>query len=372
MTEFNVTISGLKRSADEMKNIAKDTRKYTEQVNVIANHLQMGSSVDDEIRNKLKNIANNLSRESQSIEELGNSLIEISDLYYHAESCIIEKENNHSNSNNKKIFKNSVNEEDKSETIDHVSWKSGSIEKEGKFIGLNTGATVIGEVGGASWNNQKFTSGIKWKEDKTNKSQSLSSVTLFTGAISAGAYAAKGSVKGNLGILRGKADSSAGEIKGTGSVNASVIKDGKVAPQLGIKGEASAVGIKGNAEAGLGTENNNVHVGADGKVGSAKISAEAGVGQITITKEDETHSTAYGIKGQIGAEAYLAEGKVSGGLNVLGVKINVGLGGKVGGAGVKLGGSVSTGGVNGKVAIGALVGAELDLDIDWSEFKWGW
>ena len=141
---------------------------------------------------------------------------------------------------------------------------------------------------------------------------------------------AKGSAKGNFGYLRGNADATVGEVSATGSVDVSLMKDGKIAPRVSGKVEAAAVGAKGSAEGGVGTENNNVHVGAEGKAGVAKASAEVGAGTIYVKNNDGTESKQYGVKAEAGAEAYLAEGKVSGGLTILGVKLNVGAGGKLG------------------------------------------
>ena len=150
------------------------------------------------------------------------------------------------------------------------------------------------------------------------------------------------------------------------------MKDGKIAPRVSGKVEAAAVGAKGSAEGGVGTENNNVHVGAEGKAGVAKASAEVGAGTIYVKNNDGTESKQYGVKAEAGAEAYLAEGKVSGGLTILGVKLNVGAGGKLGGAGAKAGGSVTNGGVSGSASLGLGVGLQLDFSIDWSGFKWKW
>lgn len=376
MAEFKVNTDKIKNSAGEISRIAGMMGGYPENIRRIAGNLKLGSTGGYGIKGQLQSLADTVNDQVKHTVKLGTALLEISQQYQSTEKHITD---------GKTIAHMIIPERleplkygaasDKKKTDEakqkktSVSWLSGKYAGSGKVLGFNSQGEASGELFGASYKN-KFTTGIKWKEKDGKKV--LDSVSVISATVAGEAHVAKGAAKGNIGYLRGNVEGTVGEVGATGSVNASVVKGGKFAPQVSAKAEASAVGAKGNAEGGIGTENNNIHAGLDGKAGVAKASAEVSAGTVYVKNKDGSESKHYGVKAEAGAEAYIAEGKVSGGVTILGVKINAGLGGKVGGAGAKAGGSVTTGGVSGSASVGFVAGLEVDLSIDWSGFKWKW
>lgn len=272
------------------------------------------------------------------------------------------------------LYDKETREEAKKERSKKFSLLNGKAAADGTIGETEVHGEAEGELLGASWNG-KVTSGIKWKDEKAEDgtiTRKLSGATLLSASLAGDAYLAKGSVKGNVGLLYGKASGTVGKVSGKGEIDVSLIKDGRLAPQLSAKAEASATALEGKAEVGVGTENNNIFVKADGKAGYAKAEAGLGIGTITTKTADGREKTALGVEAKAGAEAYAAQGTVSGGIRIMGVTIDVGVTGKAGGAGAKVGGSVTTGGVSGSLSIGALIGLGVDFKIDWSGFKWGW
>ncbi len=156
----------------------------------------------------------------------------------------------------------------------------------------------------------------------------------------------------------------------TGGIGAGMrlFDDGKFSPQAQISGEASVSAVHGEAEATFGTENNNAHVNAEGDLGTAYAEANAGVGVI----ENDDGTTTIGAEAEVKVGAYAAQGEVSGGITIFGVEINGSVGGGVGGAEFQAGGSVTTDGVSGEIGLGFLVGGDISISVDWSNFELPW
>lgn len=233
---------------------------------------------------------------------------------------------------------------------------------EGSLLGFKTSGSVSGKVLEGS---VKTKSGAEWDLKKGNAG--------LEAGIEAEGKLASGKAEGSIGVASGSVEASIGVAAVSGSVGASLYKDGKLAPSIGAKAKASATGIEGKATAQVGKDDMNLHAAAKGAVGKAEAKAEAQAGVIVI--EDETtgeKKRAFGASASAGAEAYVAEGKVSGGITIFGIKVDAEASGKAGGAGVKAGGSVTTGGVSGEIGAGLGLGAGLKIKVDWSEFKWPW
>lgn len=182
-------------------------------------------------------------------------------------------------------------------------------------------------------------------------------------------YGARGSASGNVGILGGSVEASAGNAGVSGSINATLFEDGKFTPSIGAEVNAEASVLKGKAEGHLGSEDTNIHAEGSGTLLGAEAGAEAKAGVIT-TRDPKTGETvtSYGVSAEASAEAYLAEGEISGGISIFGLEIDVGVSGKAGGAGVEAGGSVTTNGASGKIGAGLGVGAGVEISVDWSDF----
>lgn len=246
---------------------------------------------------------------------------------------------------------------------DSISVAKGSLEVGGNILGKDAELSLEGELLGASYE-KKLESGMT-----IDKDGNIDSLTLLEAELGGEVHLAKGSASGSWGRLSGNASAAVGVVSAVGTIGASLFKDGKFAPQIGAKAEAKAVAVQGEVEGKYGSEDFNAHGKAEGEVGTASASAEAQLGKVTYTDKNGNEVTGWGAKAEAGAEAYIATGKVSSGITIFGVDIDVGLEGKFGGAGAKVGGGVTSGGVGGSVSLGAGVGLELDISIDWTDFK---
>lgn len=177
-----------------------------------------------------------------------------------------------------------------------------------------------------------------------------------------------GKLSGNIGLLKGEVEGSVGNIGVEGGIGATLFSGGQFAPAIygKVKGEANVA--KGEASSEFGTDEFNTHVGVGGTLLGAEAEAKVQVGR--VVGKDGTVRT--GIQGKAGAEAYIAEGSVKGGFTLWGIKIDGVLEGKAGGAGVKAGGEISTGGVEGEIGLGVLVGGGVKVKVDWTNFKPPW
>lgn len=264
------------------------------------------------------------------------------------------------------------NSDDGSEVTTDPTWKkilkddwvlegavlSGARTDDGEFLGISTSGTVEGELIGGSI---KTKSEAEW--DKTNKEFGLEKSVVAEGHI------AKGSLEGSLGILNGKVEGTIGAVSATGSVGASLYKDGKLSPALEAKLKAKAAVAEGEIELSAGDDEFNAHAKGSGTLFGAEAEASGGVGMITYETDAGVKKTELGVQGKVGAEAYIAEGKLSGGVTIFGIDIDVGISGKAGGAGVSAGGQITGSGASGEVGAGLGLGLGLKISVDWSDFS---
>ena len=372
MSEFKVYCGRLNNHAMRLKDISKILENQSQKIDTIKDKIHISNGTETIIKRQLSGIATELLEKKNNVQAMGEKLSEISQKYQNCEKEIsnifgtsAKKDREaSSDSNNQKINSDKI-----------MPWykKSGavkgwSIAGAGSIFGINTSGSADGEVCGYSFG-RKITYGIKWKEDEETGQKKLDSISLIDAEASAEGHVAKGSLKGNLGIVSGSVTGTAGSLAGQGKITASLYKDGKLSPQLGVEGSASAKGLDGKGNVTVGNEEYNLHGDAKGTLGSAKAKGGFAAGKVNYKKSDGTEVSGWGVKGSAKAEAYLAEGSVSGGVNICGIKIDVSLGGKAGGAGIGVEGGFSTGGVGGSVTLGAGVGAEVGFNIDWSGFK---
>lgn len=231
-----------------------------------------------------------------------------------------------------------------------------------KIFGIDVTKTIEGKVLGYETDTK---AGMKWKPEEGEANMSAN------GSIKGYLFGYESETSTDFGKL--KKGITIGEVGTTGSIGLSILDDGKFRPSLFGKLEGSAAVLKGEAGGQIGSDQNNIHINADGTLLGAEADIEVGLGVIEVVDEKTGQkSTEFGVKGEVSAEAYLAEGKVQGGFSVFGIDINVGISGKAGGAGVEAGGSITTGGVSGEIGAGLGLGAGLEISIDWSDFKWPW
>lgn len=366
MSEYTMFFSKIENCSPNMKKITPVMNTNICSIRRIMGNLCLSGSAQSAIKQSLKVSIEKLEQNSKSVKGMADNLDKAVSLYKNTEQTIMlrQKLSNIKLPKSQGSIESGSKETKEGENSAAVWKKSAGIV--GTILGMKSAGEASVNLLGGSWNG-KFTSGIKYDEDGK-----LSSVSLISGSVSAEGHCIQGGVKGNIGPLMGSVKGTAGKISAKGEVGVTLYKDGKLAPQIGIGGELSAVGVEGEAEVGLGTENNNIHGKASGKVGAAKVKGEAGVGKITYETDSGEKKTGYGVKGEVRAEAYAAEGTVSGGVEIFGIKIDVGLTGKAGGGGVKVGGYATTGGVSGSFHGGLGLGAGIDVSIDWTGFKLGW
>lgn len=226
----------------------------------------------------------------------------------------------------------------------------------GRIAGIDAGVTAKGDVLGAS-----LSSGGKAKWDLAKGDVGLEA------NIKGEVHLASGEAEASLGYLKSKIEGTVGSAEAKGSVGATLWKDGKFAPSIGVEGKASATVAEGEVETSFGTDNYNAHVSAEGSVLGAEAEASAKAGVITYEENGAT-KTKYGVEAKVGAEAYLAKGEVEGGFTLFGIEINASVEGKLGGAGASAGGEITTGGVGASLDLGLGAGVGVDISVDWSGF----
>ena len=225
-----------------------------------------------------------------------------------------------------------------------------------------TGISLTGELLSGSVKGKKF---AEWnaKEGK-----------IGAGAeISAEGQLAKGTVKRETKYHKTEASASVGYGAASGGVGITLFNQGKFAPGVQAEAKGKVSVVHGTYKDQLGTDEFNVHKGAEGDLLVAKAEAEAHAGYYTY-KDASTGETkkGFGVGASAGAEAYVAEGKVSGGITVFGVKIDLSISGKAGGAGAKASAKVGTEAVEGEVGLGLGLGLGIKGKIDWTGFKLPW
>lgn len=256
-----------------------------------------------------------------------------------------------------------------------TSWSDavlkGSIGGSGEFLGINTAGELKGELLGYSAGYDTVGElELKFDENGKLDKDSLKAKIGISGNIEG--HVAKGEASGNIGYLNGSAEGTFLTGGAKGEAGLSLFDDGKFTPavyaEVGVEGSV----LEGEAEAHLGSDNNNIHGKAEGALLTAKAGAEGGAGRIKIEDDSGNEQVVWGVKGEAKAEAYLAEGSVSGGISIFGIDIDVELEGKAGGAGAGAGGYATAGGVCGELDVGLGLGAGVKIEVDWSDFDVNW
>lgn len=370
MADFEVNVGGLNNHAMQIKEISNMLGSKSMEISKIKSKIHISTPIDTIIKSQLSNICMDLSNKRSVMQNLGTKLNEISQQYQMQEKGIIDVKET-----GKKLLNSGGSGNVESSDDTKSPWYKengavigGTVAGSGSIFGISSAGEASGDILGYSTNG-KITSGAKWKTDKDTGERKLDSISLVDAELSTEEHLAKGSIKGNIGVVSGTASGSVGSIEQKGNLTASLYKDGKLSPQLGAEYSAAAKGIDGKANVTVGNNEYNGHIDAKGTVGSAKAKAGGAVGKVYYKDSSGNEVTGWGMKGSLKAEAYAAEGSVSGGMNICGIKFDVSLGGKVGGAGIGVEGGVTTGGIGGSGTLGVGLGAEIGFNIDWSGFK---
>lgn len=205
----------------------------------------------------------------------------------------------------------------------------------------------------------------------------------------ASAYALKGECTQTMlgGLAKYEAKGEVLSASGNAKAYASLSHNGIISPSAGAEAKASASVLKGEAEKRLGSDKNNVKLGAEGAVLTAAASAGVTVGAIQngsagdhnqkgsnvagtwVDVDKQDRGVAYGVSAKAEAGAYIAKGEVKGGFSILGIEFEGSLGGKIG-AGAEVGGSITTDFIDISAGISAILGVDVEVKIDWSNFGW--
>lgn len=355
-SEFEVKIKKIKST--NFSNVYKTLERNNQSIKNVSNALR-GSSYAS-IRTVLTKSAESNAKYIVSVKQMDNVLDLIAQQYEVTENEILEKKieltkDTESTSWFAKFVGNDL------KTSGSVL--SGEAKTEGDLWGIGTagtasGALLTGEAGiksNASWS-------FKDKDGNWDfKSFGLSTTASATGAV------AKGEVKGNVGYLHGNASGKfiTGAISGDAKMK--LWDDGQWNPSLMIGAKAGVSVLQGEAKVGFGTDQYGIYAKADGDVLHAEAEAGAGVGYIG---KDENGNAQYGAKAKASAMACVAQGKVKGGVTIFGIDIDVGLKGYALAAGVEAGASITTEGVTASFSGAAVLGAGLDISVDWSDAEW--
>lgn len=359
MEGFGIRVPQTKDKQGILLQYSKELRSASAELNSIRRKLRSKISLSESIGVRLGKINDRIDEESQALQNYSDGLENIIVTYQQTENKIAGTENASANGLGE-ILKQLWEGTSGAVLGGAISGGNQSGDIKGTLSGELLGYSTKGTV----------TSGVKWKE-KDGKYE-LDSVELIKAEGKAEVHLAKGKAEGNIGLLSGGIEGTLGQVAATGAVVASLCSEGELNPQIGISAEVKATAASGKAETELGTDNTNMHGEAKGELLTAKAKAEAAVGKVSYEDSSGNTVTGYGATGEVGAEAYLAKGEVSGGITIFGIDIDISLGGKAGGAGVKAEGHVTTGGVGGSVGLGLGLGAEIGINIDWSNFKFGW
>lgn len=385
MDEFRIVLPNVKHQADAYTQMESVLKIAGDNTRGVRQTLRTKIGNCDGISRRLRQIEEVIEKDRKDMMTMQNSLRTITSYYEKTENSILSQKVEQPN------FSQMSGGSTAGLTAGEESGADTGKTEDGKIFGeISSGAVIAGEISGKGTIGDieaegklsgdilgysaetSVKSGMSYKYNEKTGKYELDSIDLIKASASGEVHLAQGSAEGRIGLAYGSAEGVIGQVSAEGSVGISLWEDGQFAPQANVELSAEATAVSGKAEAGVGSDDNNVHVGADGKALTAEAKAEAGVGKITYEDSKGNTVSGWGAKAEAGAEAYLAEGEVSGGVTIFGVKIDVTLGGKIGGAGVSAGGHVTTGGVGGNISLGALIGGEIGIDIDWSGFKMPW
>lgn len=347
MSDFSVDTGLVKKQEGDFSSIMNDLGRYSSDVERIASQLSITGGGASEIKRSLQVVSGNLDKEKAITKSLKECLVNSMGAYIAAENLIKGTSTGKS----------------------EVSWNAG---------GQNSDGGQSGSGGGSFGEDEQDDVYAVAKGGKSHTTEN--GVTFSANGYAVGGTAeagvnglafeaeAKGSILHGEAGIEGEYGKLAGEASVLGGGGSFMIgfsgldhsiEDGEAGGTIaGISAEAEAYAAQGEVEGRLGTEKNNLHVGADGTLCGAEAEAKAGL------MYDET---GYGIGAEAGAEAYVAKGEVKGGFEIAGIKITGSLGGKALSAGAHAGGKITMGSIGFDLGASLGIGADVGLELDWSD-----
>lgn len=351
MSEFFVKSKQLSEEANRLSNIAQSVAGAKKSVSSIGsalnNRILRSSRYSSSLKNSFENISGKLETTKGDIDKLSEALDNISHLYENKEEEITGYDNGEQKSLWYKLTNGGISD----------AVVSGSRASDAVLLGINAFGSVEGSVLGGSAGVK--TSGVlKWNTEKPDEKDLYASIVA-----EANGHVAHGKVNGNFGILSGEAEADlfSGSAKGEAGIN--IMKDGKFDPSLYAKISADVAVLSGATALSIGSEYNNVHANANGKVLSAEAEAGIQVGKVTNAKTGKVED---GVSGEFSVGAAVAKGSVSGGVTVFGIKIDATLKGEVLAVGAEGKASVTESGFEVGLKGSAGIGGGVDISVDWS------
>lgn len=372
MAEFEVRSDQLKKSAENGRIIYMKLDDLGGKISSVSNTIALGSTAGRIVKDELRELVAKTTDNATKTQKIFESLENINTCYRETEKKI-QSEKITTGSDSKTGTKTEIETKiDKKDSLWDRIWKNretitgtvakGEIATSGTILGWSTGGKLEGNILGGSIKRTSKAKGNTGKKDAEIGEN-----------IELEGHLAEGKISGNLGILNGSLDGKIGTIGGTGTIGATLYKDGKLSPAITAKIKGEVAVAKGSAEARAGSERNNIHGNASGTLYGAEGEISGSAGRITYKdKTTGTTKTEWGVSGKFKGEAYAAQGKISGGFTFLGIKVDIGVSGKAGGGGFSYEHRITTGGAKGEIGAGLGVGAGLEVGIDWSNFSLKW
>lgn len=217
----------------------------------------------------------------------------------------------------------------------------GSVEGAGEFLGIGTSGSAHWNALGYELSGERY---FGWSEDGDSWGAAIKG--------EAEGYLLQGGAEGQWGLLSGDVEAAIGQVGAYGEAKAVLFEDGTFQPEVSLGAGAEASGATGEVGAQFGTDDYNVHVGAEGTAGHAVAEAGASI-------SDEGVS----LKAEVGAAAL--EGEVEGGFTLFGFNVDVSASGAVGAVGAGGEFNVTTNSVSIGGNIAALLGLGLNIKVSW-------
>lgn len=368
MPKIKVNTDRIKSSENDIQSINRKVNLILREFDSIYRNLDWDIKAASSINSRLSNISRNLSSENRSLQKMQVFLVNAKKRYDDVErlnsNLLIRGVNSenllnldavipsllinnfkHSGGGGGHSFANSAEDEnfniDDSKSTVKIKEKSKKLDEK-----------YTKEWGKPSSDKKDDNNDIKFDIKHNLWEKKVSKDIITTGDIS-----------GSYGLASGNAYYKVGDVYAKGSVDASIWKDGMLAPSLTAAFEAGGSIVEVGANGQIGDESNNFHGSVTGKAGTARAYASGGFGVIY----DDDGNAEVGVEGKVGAEAYAVKGEASGGFTFLGIKVDVVAEGGLGGASAVAEGKVTTGGVHGKIGLGWGVGGSVSFNVDFSD-----
>ena len=177
-----------------------------------------------------------------------------------------------------------------------------------------------------------------------------------------------GKYKSASGRFQSSVHASAGNVKVSTGVGASIMTSSLLESKVFAMASAEATGLKAVSKISLQTDKGRFKVDgrADHQVATASASALGGVGLIRYVDSENKERAGVGVTAELGASAAVYKGSLSGGISIFGVRF----GGKVTGLALGVGGMAKFTGASKGFAIGLTgtlgLGVGIELSVDWS------